>query len=189
MPLIPFVRRFFQDMQRREIWRTRADWFSAYQAFAELEGMLMAGCMQQLIDEQQRLYRLWDTALNGTAYTVAGDGISPELPAVPPATATAAGALRAQVARLRVLAENTAVGTTAPAGAGLDGAAALADDTTARQLLRRLTVGIDGNGTPAPGDSLLEALRGQVEAGADRNVIDKIAQLDTLLAEIRNLLQ
>jgi hypothetical protein len=46
----------------------------------------MAGCMQQLIDEQQRLYRLWDTALNGTAYTVAGDVISPELPAVPPAS-------------------------------------------------------------------------------------------------------
>lgn len=158
MPLIPFFRRFFQDMQRREIWRTRADWFDAYQTFAELEEMLMGSCLKDLVEEQQRLYRLWDTALNGTQYTVAGDVISPALPAVPPADSNATNALRAHVTRLWQLGENAVAGVTAGPGEGIAGAPALPDSDTARQLLRRLIVAIDGNGTPPPEENLQELL-------------------------------
>jgi hypothetical protein len=197
IPLIPYVRRFVADMQQQHIWQSREDWFNAYQAFAQLEEELMAGCMQQLITEQQRLYRLWDTALNGTQYELIGDIISPELPTVPPASASAPNALRAHVGRIWQLGENAVAGRTAGAGEGVDGAPALTDDQTARDLLRRLTEGVDGNGNPAPGDNLLVALRGLVEADGDRNVIDAsggnlfelLDQVEQLLTDIKAALQ
>jgi hypothetical protein len=196
VPVLPYFRRFFAQQQSPYIWKTRADYDRAYPVFAAIEAQMTASCLSDLVESNNRLYRLLDTSLNGTLYEVSEllglDGnpiINPPIPTIPPAGTTAPNALRAQVARLRVLAENTAVGATAPAGAGLDGAPALADDSTARQLLRRLTVGIDGNDTPAPGDNLLAALRGQVPADAERNVIDKIIALDKLIAEIKALLQ
>jgi hypothetical protein len=188
VPLIPYFRQFFAEMQSRSVWRTRSDWYQGYQAFAEIEEELMTGCMQQLINEQQRMYRLWDTALNGTQYAVAGDVISPELPAVPPASTSEPNALRAHVGRLMVLAENATNGTTALAGEGITGAAALEDDQTARQLLRRLITGVDGNGDPAPTDNLLMALRGTAVATTDRNLISLIDQVESLLTDIKGKL-
>lgn len=175
-------------MQRRYPWRTREDWYNGYQAFAELEEMLMNGCLQQLLESNNRLYRLLDTALNGTQYSAAGDVITPAIPAVPPDSATATNAMRAHISRMWQLLENDIAGVTAGPNESIVGAPALPDDGTARQLLRRLAVGLDGNGTPAPDDNLLTALRGTAQADTDRNVIDKIAELDLLLAEIRDLL-
>lgn len=190
VPLVPYFRRLFAQAQSPYIWKTQADYERAYPIFAEIEAqMAAASCVSNITDSIDRLYRLMDTSLNGTEYTVAGDVITPELPAVPPASTSEPTALRAHVSRLMVLAENATNGTTAVAGEGITGAAALEDDQTARQLLRRLITGVDGNGTPAPGDNLLTALRGQVPADAERNVIDKIVALDTLIAEIKALLQ
>jgi hypothetical protein len=193
VPLVPYFRRFFAQQQSPYIWKTRADFERAYPAFTAIEAQMTASCISNLVAEQQRLYRLLDTALNGTHYTVVPMGsepvIVPELPAVPPASANATNSLRAHITRLWQLAENDVAGVTAGPGEGIAGAPALPDDTTARQLLRRLTQAVDGNGTPAPGDNLLAALRGQVESGESRNVIDKIAALDALLDEIKELLQ
>ena len=192
IPLIPFVRRWIGEMQEQPIWKSRDDWFSAYQAFAEIEEMLMAGCMQQLIDEQRRVYRLLDTSLNGTQYTDVGGVITPALPSVPPASANKTNALRAHVSRLWQLAENEVAGVTASADESILGAPALPDSHTVRDLLRRLTAGIDGNSDPAPDDNLLMALRGTAVATADRNVIDsnitKLTDLLTRLTEIRDKL-
>jgi hypothetical protein len=192
VPLIPYFRQFFAEMQRQAIWRTRDDWYHGYQAFTELEEMLMAGCMQQLITEQQRLYRLWDSALNGTEYVDVAGVITPAIPAVPPASASATNALRAHVSRLWQLSENAVAGVTAGPGESIDGAVELPDDQTARALLRRLTAGIDGGATPAPADNLLTALRGTTIADTDRNVIDsniaKLSELLTRLTEIRDKL-
>jgi hypothetical protein len=203
IPLIPYFRLFFTEMQSRSVWRTRDDWYRAYQSFAELEEQLMAGCMQQLIDEQRRLYRLWDTALNGTIYEImpsvpestAAPVITPPIPLVPPASTGETNALRAHVGRLWHLAENSVAGVTAPVDAGVTGAPALTDEQTVRKLLRRLTAGLDGGGD-APADNILVALRGTVQAGTDRNVIDAgggslsslLDQVETLLTEIRDKL-
>lgn len=196
MPLVPFFRRFFQDMQNKTPWASHADWNAAYQAFAEMESELMAGCMQQLVDEQQRLYRLWDSALNGTEYEVVAGEILPVLPAVP-TSSNATNAMRAHLSRLWQLGENVVAGVTAGPGESIAGAPALPDDATARQLLRRLIQAIDGNGTPAPADNLLMALRGTVEASTARNVIDTtgggnladlLDQVEALLIEIRDKL-
>jgi hypothetical protein len=188
IPLIPYARQWIGEMQQQHIWQTREDWFAAYQAFAELEEELMAGCMQQLIAEQQRLYRLIDTSLNGTQYTSAGGVVTPALPAVPPASASAPNAMRAHVGRLWHLAENEVTGKTAVAGEGVTGAPALTDDQTARELLRRLTVGVDGNSDPAPVDNLLQALRGTAQATTDRNLTSLIDQVENLLTEIKGKL-
>jgi len=192
IPLIPHFRQFFGDMQHQSIWQTRDDWFNAYQAFAEIEEMLMAGCMQQLIDEQRRVYRLLDSALNGTQYTDVAGVITPALTSVPSASANTPNALRAHVSRLWQLAENEVAGVTASADESILGAPALPDSHTVRDLLRRLTAGIDGNSEPAPDDNLLMALRGTAVATADRNVIDsniaKLSDLLTRLTEIRDKL-
>jgi hypothetical protein len=183
-------------MQSHSIWRTRDDWYNGYQAFTELEEQLMAGCMQQLIEEQRRVYRLLDTSFNGTQYSEAGGIISPELPTVPPASTSEPNALRAHVGRLWHLVENATTGTTAVAGEGIDGAPALTDQQTARDLLRRLIKAADGGADPAPADNLLTALRGTTVASSTRNVIDSngttlttlLDQVETLLTEIRDKL-
>ena len=188
VPLIPFFRQYFAEMQKRYLWRTHNDWIGGYQAFAALEEELMAGCIQQLIAEQQRLYRLIDTSMNGTEYTLVGDVVTPALPAVPPASVNATNSLRAHVTRIWQLAENEVAGVTAGPGEGVAGALALPDNQSTRAVLRRLVAGIDGNTTPAPVDNLLQALRGTAAATTDRNLTSLIDQVENLLTEIRDKL-
>ena len=90
--LIPFFRVFFSTIQKRERYATREDWYRSYQAFAEIEEMLMSGSLQQLIEGQNRIYRLFDTSFNGVVYTATTDPdtqittITPDQPVVPDAT-------------------------------------------------------------------------------------------------------
>ncbi len=83
---IPFFRRFFEDLQVRQRWQTREDWYQAYQVFATMESQLMSGCLTDLVESNNRLYRLLDSALNGTVYTADGatpPAVTPEIPAAP----------------------------------------------------------------------------------------------------------
>jgi hypothetical protein len=195
---VPLVGGQLGQLEQRYEWASDADWRAGYQVIAELQEQLFMSlnCVQKLIDEQQRLYRLWDTALNGTQYSEAGGVVTPELPAVPPASASEANAMRAHIGRIWHLAENSVAGQTAAAGEGIAGAPALTDDQTVRQLLRRLIAGLDGNTDPAPVDNLLMALRGTTIASSTRNVIDSngatlttlLDQVETLLTEIRDKL-
>lgn len=73
--------------------------------------------LQELIDGQNRIYRLLDSALNGTQYTWAANPadparpvIGPEIPIVPPAVGDEPLGARAQLHRLYQLAENGATG-------------------------------------------------------------------------------
>jgi hypothetical protein len=97
---IPFLRRFFEDIQQPSRWATRDDWYRAYQVFGEMEAELMSGCLQELIESNRQIYRLLDTALNGTVYTVTPaesplpiladptrPTIEPAIPDAPPDTA------------------------------------------------------------------------------------------------------
>jgi hypothetical protein len=100
---IPFFRRFFNEMQDSSRYSTRDDWWRSYQVFAEMEEMLMGGCVQQLIDIQLRTYRLLDAALNGVAYTATTDSgtgittIAPDIPTVPANVVGIAPGLRKQL--------------------------------------------------------------------------------------------
>ena len=161
----------------------------------------MGSCIQDLIDSNDRLYRLLDTALNGTEYTATPDGaggsvVSPQIADVPPTSISAPNAMRAHVGRLWHLAESSTSGATYAAGAGVDGTPALSDAVALRAVLRRLIDGLDGGGNDPPADNVLTALRGTSPAGATRNVIDTqggsladlVDQVEALLTEIRDKL-
>jgi hypothetical protein len=199
VPVVPYFRRFFAQMESPYVWKTPTDYQRAYPIFAEIEAqMAAASCVSTITTSIDRLYRLLDTALNGTEYTVdtPTDMVVPSIAVVPPTSASAANALRAHVGRLVALTENATSGAIYAADVGIDGAPALIDDQTARDLIRRLTRGVDGNTDPAPADNLLMALRGTTEASTTRNVIDTrgsdlgplLDQVETLLTEIRDKL-
>lgn len=198
VPLVPYFRRFFAQVESPYVWKSAADHERAYPVFAEIEAqMAAASCVSHIVEAIDRLYRLNDSSLNGTEYTAVGDVITPAIPAVPPASANATNAMRAHITRIWQLLENDVAGVTAGPGEGVLGAPALPDDGTARELLRRLITGVDGNGEPAPADNLLTALRGTTQAGETRNVIDStgggnlaalLDQVEALLIEIRDKL-
>lgn len=152
IPLIPFFRRFFSDMQRPYTWQTREDWYNGYQAFAALEESLMAGCLQDLVESNNRIYRLLDVALNGAGYISTPNPedperpiILPEIPATPQMQTTHFMAMRAQLARIHQLLENAATGAPYASESALDG-----------------TVGLDYLGSWR---SRLEAMQGTINAG------------------------
>jgi hypothetical protein len=80
--------------------------------------------------------------------------------------------------------------------------ASLANAASAQQNaadLQRVIQSLDGGGEPAPGDNILQALRGDVEASADRNAASLLQEIkdrlteadphdDSLLEELRKLL-
>jgi hypothetical protein len=192
VPVVPYFRRFFAQMESPYVWKTPEDFQRAYPVFAEIEAQMTASCVSTITTSIDRLYRLLDTSLNGTQYSaqvVNGETVvEPALPAVPPASTNATNALRAHVSRLWQLGENAVAGVTAGPGESIADAPALPDFTTERELLRRLISGVDGNGDPAPADNLLMALRGTAAATTDRNLTSLIDQVETLLGEIREKL-
>ena len=189
--LVPLIGGLLGRLEPRYAWASDADWRAGYQTIAALEEQLFMtlNCVQQLIESNNRIYRLLDSSFNGTQYEDVGGGvIVPALDAVPPASVSAPNALRAHVGRLLALTENSTSGATYAADAGIDGAAALTDDQAVRAVLRRLIQGVDGNIDPAPGDNLLKALRGTSEASASRNVIDSnISELNDLLTRLTEI--
>lgn len=86
---IPFFRRLWQILQDRETWFNRESWFRGYQEAAWLEEMLMTNTLADLVEGQNRIYRLLDTVMNGTSYTAIPDPANPGdflvSPAIPPA--------------------------------------------------------------------------------------------------------
>jgi hypothetical protein len=110
---IPFFHRFFDDMQEESRWKTREDWYKAYQVFADMEAELMSGCLRELIESNRQIYRLLSTVYLGTEYTVTPaetpvpalpadptrPTITPAIPDAPPATLPALLPLRALLNR------------------------------------------------------------------------------------------
>lgn len=112
---------------------------------AQQEALLM-GIGTTLLNQNDRLYALLATSLRGTAYATGDPTPDGRVVYVPP-IADLPPAL-------------------APASDGLQPAIARKLDRLAELL------GNAPDGTPAPSDSLLVALRGTVEASSSRNVID-----------------
>lgn len=68
--LIPLVAGALRFFEKRGTWLTDADYESGYNAFAELQVCMMRLCVDDLIESNNRLYRMLDTAIYGTAYGV-----------------------------------------------------------------------------------------------------------------------
>ena len=68
--LIPMVAGALRFYEKRGTWRTDADYESGYNAFAALQACFMKCCIDDLIESNDRLYRMLDTAIYGRLYNV-----------------------------------------------------------------------------------------------------------------------
>lgn len=125
--LVPLVAGALRPFEQPYSWVSTEDYEHGYNAFAELQADMANNYALQLLESNRQLYRLLDTALNGTQYTATGTPavITPSIPAVPPAAPTTPAAALAQLRRLHQLAENAATGAEYAAGAAVDGTVAL----------------------------------------------------------------
>lgn len=184
--LVPYVSGALKAYEERFIWSSQADYEQAYNAIAELRAAMQGNdCLKELIESNNRLYRLLDTALNGTNYNVQillPDGeptINPPIPDVPPQSTTAPNAMRAQLGRLWHLAENTTTGAVYAAGAGVENAPALEDERPLRDTIRDaqglLNAGWFGiGGRPATLADIVTALR--IGSDTDQGVVNDALQ-------------
>lgn len=68
--LIPYVAGALRFFEKRGTWLSDADYEQGYNAFAELQVCMMQLCVDQLIESNDRLYRMLDTAIYGRDYAV-----------------------------------------------------------------------------------------------------------------------
>jgi hypothetical protein len=165
---IPFLRRFFDEIQQPSRWATREDWYRAYQVFAEMEAELMSGCLTELVEGQNRLYRLLDTALNGTVYSASGDFppvVTPAIPAAPPADVGAAPGLRRQLL--------DGQGVINPGWLGIGGQPA-----TTADIVKALRIG-----APAQRDRITTALQALQAASSGATIFGTV---EDLFADVAN---
>lgn len=147
---IPFFRTFFESMQRRQTWRTDADFITAYQVFAQIEVDMTNGCISDLIESNNRLYRLLDAALFGRSYTLADDDpltIYPVIPAVPVLTLGAQPSLLSRAKRINEVVENALNG---------DIFADLSNNTSMRAQLQTIIEKLETSGGALDDDMLAQ---------------------------------
>lgn len=68
--LVPLVAGALRHFEERRSWHSDAEHEQAYNAFVELQAVFMQLCVKDLIESNNRLYRLLDTAFFGTTYTI-----------------------------------------------------------------------------------------------------------------------
>lgn len=84
--LIPLVAGALKHFEERRSWHDDAEYELAYNAFADLQRCFMKCCIDDLLASNDRLYRMVDTALYGTEYTI--EATDPELVVTPEIGAT-----------------------------------------------------------------------------------------------------
>lgn len=175
--LVPLISGALNKFLTPAVWQTRIDYELGYNAIAEVLAAMGKNCLVDLVEGQNRIYRLLDTALNGTAYTEADGDISPMIPAVPPASTDEPNAIRAHIGRLWHLAENAHTGQPYPAGAGVEGAPALpANLSWAARLLA--VQGVTDAGWLLPDEPV--TLKRLLEAGRINSPGDKTSIKDAI---------
>ena len=68
--LVPIIAGKLKDLEKPYSWHTDEDYERGYNAIAELEACMTRLCVEQLIESNDRLYRMLDTAIFGRAYAV-----------------------------------------------------------------------------------------------------------------------
>lgn len=84
--LVPLVSGLFAKMCERRVWATDEDYEEGYNTFAHLRGCMLACSMKQLLESNDRLYRLVDRAFFGTEYSLVSNEplvIEPPISAIP----------------------------------------------------------------------------------------------------------
>lgn len=88
--LLPLVVGALAHFEKRHVWHSDEEYEQGYNAFAELQACMTQLCIRELIDSNNRIYRLLDSSLNGVVYSASGTGTTidpylyePPMPVVP----------------------------------------------------------------------------------------------------------
>jgi len=68
-PLVPYVSGLMKILEKEGFWQSAGDYLRGYTAVIELEECIMTTCLDVLLQQNDALYRLLNTALLGVAYT------------------------------------------------------------------------------------------------------------------------
>lgn len=148
-PLVPFVGGLLKIAENRGFWQSEDDFIRGYTAVTELERCLMATCLDVLLQQNDALYRLVNTALLGQTYTVVSDDPLVIEPAIEPLVTLELldqDSLMGRIDRLTQLIDNRIAGTETPLYADIPGIkqqleaviAALGDDTDLATIISDL---------------------------------------------------
>jgi len=117
LPLIPFVGGLLKLLEQRGLWLTSADYERAYTATVELERCLMATCLNDLLEQNDALYRMLNTALFGVTYATIDTDPLLVTPAIAPHVTLDIhdqDSLLGRIDRLTQLVDNRLAGTETP---------------------------------------------------------------------------
>jgi len=123
-PLVPFVGGLLKILEKRGFWQSDTDYLRGYTAVTELEACLMATCLDVLLQQNDALYRLLNTALLGVAYTTESEDPLVVTPAIAPHVNLDIhdqDSLMGRIDRLTQLIDNRIAGTETPLYADLPG--------------------------------------------------------------------
>lgn len=116
-PLVPFVGGLLKIAENRGFWQSSTDFLHGYTAVVELEACLMSTCLDVLLEKQDALYRLVNTAVLGQLYTT----VSPDPLVIEPAIEPHVtldilnqDSLMGRIDRLTQLVDNRIAGTETP---------------------------------------------------------------------------
>lgn len=94
--MLPIIAGTLSVLEERRVWATDEDHHQGYNAIARMYIDMATNCFQELVEGQDRLYRLLDTALYGRVYEATSIEplvVSPIIPVVPDLTADFPGLL------------------------------------------------------------------------------------------------
>ena len=174
LTMIPIICGALEPLEREYNWLTREDYERGYNAIAKVKAAMASATLKDLIESVNRVYRLIDTALNGTEYTYTESNdtppiitIEPDMPIVPefvtPAPVYSVG-LRNRFERLTQLVQNIVVGTTYADNDATLSEGPIEDDSSIRDTLRDMQGMVNAGwfgigGQPATLANVIEALR------------------------------
>jgi len=116
-PLVPYVGGLLKIAEQRGFWVSAIDYSRGYTAVVELEECLMTTCLDVLLQQNDALYRMINTALLGQEYTVVTEDPLAVTPAIAPSvdlTILNQDSLLGRLDRLAQLVDNTFNGTETP---------------------------------------------------------------------------
>jgi hypothetical protein len=82
--LIPIVAGMLRHFEHRGAWLSQDDYERGYNAIAELQACMMRLCVDQLIESNDRLYRMLATAIYGDSFDVVSTDPLDVQPAIAP---------------------------------------------------------------------------------------------------------
>jgi hypothetical protein len=116
--LIPLVAGALKHFLERRSWHDDAEYELGYNAFADLQRCMMKCCIDDLLASNDRLYRMVDTALYGTEYTIEATDpeliVTPEISATHDLTIEHADSILGRMEDMRQLLQNGLNGTETP---------------------------------------------------------------------------